>query len=102
MRISFAKTALICLLFCAAAILWLGVRAQVIESREETDPTDTSESITNDFPFEAEEISISEGRIYVRTSSTVRIPITRIMILVSGLRLVCSWSFSPTKRQTPV
>jgi hypothetical protein len=67
MRISFIKPALICLLFCVAAILWLRVRAQVIESPEETDSASTSELITDDFPFEAEEISISEGRIYVRT-----------------------------------
>lgn len=67
MRISFIKTALICLLFCSAALLWLRVRAQLIESPNKTETTDTSELITDDFPFEAEEISISEGRIYVRT-----------------------------------
>jgi hypothetical protein len=67
MRISFIKTALICLLLCSATMLWLRVRAQVIETPEKDDTTETAESITDDFPFEAEEISISEGRIYVRT-----------------------------------
>jgi hypothetical protein len=68
MRVSFIKAMLICLLFCSAAMLWLAVPDQPAESAEETDSTDARESITDDFPFEAEEISISEGRIYVRTS----------------------------------
>ncbi|MGB7061796.1 MAG: hypothetical protein WBF13_05515 [Candidatus Zixiibacteriota bacterium] len=67
MRISSIKTALICLLFCSGALLWLRVRAQVIETPEKTDTTETPQLITDDLPFEAEEISISEGRIYVRT-----------------------------------
>ncbi|UCB52169.1 MAG: hypothetical protein JSV10_09315 [Candidatus Zixiibacteriota bacterium] len=67
MRISFIKTALICLLFFSAAMLWLRVRAQVIKTPEKDDTTETAELITDDFSFEAEEISISEGRIYVRT-----------------------------------
>jgi hypothetical protein len=49
-------------------MLWFRVRAQVTESSEKPDAADVSESTTDDFPFEAEEISISEGRIYVRTS----------------------------------
>jgi len=68
MRSSFIKITLICLLFCSAAMLWLDVRAQVTESPKEAGSADAKESITDDFPFEAEEISISEGRIYVRTS----------------------------------
>jgi hypothetical protein len=68
MKLSFIKITLICLLFCLATMLWLRVRAQVTESPEETGSPDVEESIDDDFPFEAEEISISEGRIYVRTS----------------------------------
>lgn len=68
MRVSFIKTTLICLLFCSAAMFWLRVRAQVTESPKETDSTDAPELITDDFAFEAEEISISEGGIYLRTS----------------------------------
>ena len=68
MKLSFIKIALICLLFCLVTMLWLRVRAQVTESPEETGSPDVEESIDDDFPFEAEEISISEGRIYVRTS----------------------------------
>ena len=68
MRVSFTKATLICLLFCLAAMLWLRVQAQVNESPEEAGSPDVEESITDDFSFEAEEISISEGRIYVRTS----------------------------------
>ena len=68
MRVSFIKATLICLLFCSAAMLWLRVGAQVAESPQETDSTDLPGLTTDDFPFEAEEISISEGGIYVRTS----------------------------------
>ena len=68
MRIPLVITVLFALLIClCAGLLLLAARAQVIESPDKTDTTDTSELITDDFPFEAEEISISEGRIYVRT-----------------------------------
>lgn len=68
MKIPLGALALFSLLvLLSAAFLFLVPRAQVTESPDKPDAPDTSESITDDFPFEAEEISISEGRIYVRT-----------------------------------
>ena len=67
MRASFSKIALLFLaLFFLAGLTFL-TQAQTEKTERETNASDTAEVEEGKFPFEAEEISISESEIYIRT-----------------------------------
>lgn len=67
MRTSFTKIALLCLLLFLLAGLTFSARVQTEKPDRETNSSDTAEVAKDKFPFEAEEISISEDKIYIRT-----------------------------------
>jgi len=67
MRTSFVKITLLLLLLCLLTGLTLLAQAQTEKPERETDAADTAEVEKGEFPFEAQEISISEGKIYILT-----------------------------------
>jgi len=68
MRTSFAKiTWLFLLLLCLSIGFMFFAQAQTNKLPKKVNDSDTTKHEKEEFPFEAEEISISEDRIYIRT-----------------------------------
>jgi hypothetical protein len=62
------KITLLCLLLlCLSIVLLFFAQAQTTEPSGKTEVSDSSKQEEGKFPFEAEEISISEDEIYIRT-----------------------------------
>ncbi len=67
MKISLVKITLLFLLVSLFTGLLLFARDQTNESPKKLNDPDTTEQDKGEFPFQAEEISISEDKIYIRT-----------------------------------
>jgi hypothetical protein len=73
MKTSFVKiTLLFLLLFLFVGLTFL-VQAQTEKPERKTDASDTAEVEEGKFPFEVQEINISEGKIYIRTKDGKKI-----------------------------
>ena len=73
MKISLVKITLLFLLVSLFTGLLLFARDQTNESPKKVNDPDTAEQDKGEFPFQAEEISISEDKIYIRTKDGKKI-----------------------------
>ena len=73
MKTLFAKITLFFLLLCLSAGFTLFAQAQTNDSPKKVNDPDTTKQVQGEFPFEAEEISISEDKIYIRTKDGKKI-----------------------------
>lgn len=73
MKTLFVKITLLFLLLSSLAGLRFLAQAQTEKPERKTDASDTAEVEEGKFPFEVQEINISEGKIYIRTKDGKKI-----------------------------